>query len=160
MRAPSPGGAPARGRAWWRVARARAAVTGWRRALELTVERARYESERARRQYDVVDPANRLVGAELEARWNTALVHLAEAEARLQAEQKAPAPLTEAQQQRLLALGSDLHALWNDPAAPVELKKRILRTVIHEMVVDVNHASGHIELRIHWAGGVHTRVHV
>jgi hypothetical protein len=131
-----------------------------RRALELTVERARYESERARRQYDVVDPANRLVGAELEARWNTALVHLAEAEARLQAEQKAPAPLTEAQQQRLLALGSDLHALWNDPAAPVELKKRLLRTVIHQIVVDLNHASGHIELRIHWAGGVHTMVQV
>jgi recombinase/recombinase-like zinc beta ribbon protein len=129
-----------------------------RRALELGVERARYEAERVRRQYDVVDPANRLVAAELEARWNTALVQLAEAEARLQAEQKAQAPLTEAQQQRLLTLGSDLHALWDDPAAPVELKKRILRAVIHEIIVEVNHASGHIELRIHWAGGVHTMV--
>ncbi len=45
-----------------------------RRALELAVERARYDAERARRQYDAVDPANRLVAAELEARWNTALV--------------------------------------------------------------------------------------
>jgi DNA invertase Pin-like site-specific DNA recombinase len=131
-----------------------------RRALELTVERARYEAERVRRQYELVDPANRLVAAELEARWNTALVQLAEAEARLQAEQKAQAPLSEAQQQRLRALGSDLHALWDDPAAPVELKKRLLRTVIHEIIVDVNHASGHVELRIHWAGGVHTMVQV
>jgi DNA invertase Pin-like site-specific DNA recombinase len=131
-----------------------------RRALELAVERARYEAERVRRQYELVDPANRLVAAELEARWNTALVQLAEAEARLQAEQKAQAPLTEAQRQRLLALGSDLHALWDDPAAPVELKKRLLRTVIHEIIADVNHASGHVELRIHWAGGVHTMVQV
>jgi hypothetical protein len=88
------------------------------------------------------------------------LVQLAESEALIQAEQKAQAPLTEAQRQRLLALGSDLHALWDDPAAPVELKKRLLRTVIHEIIVDVNHASGHVELRIHWAGGVHTMVQV
>jgi hypothetical protein len=44
-------------------------------------------------------------------------------------------------------LGSDLPALWNDPAAPVELKKRILRTVISEIIVDVNHGSGQIEMR-------------
>jgi recombinase-like zinc beta ribbon protein len=131
-----------------------------RRALELAVERARYESERVRRQYDAVDPANRLVGAELEARWNTSLVQLAEAEARLKAEENAQVPLTEEQKKRLLALGSDLPALWNDPAAPVELKKRILRTVISEIIVDVNHASGQIEMRIHWAGGVHTKLAV
>jgi DNA invertase Pin-like site-specific DNA recombinase len=131
-----------------------------RRALELAVERARYDAERIRRQYDAVDPANRLVAAELEARWNTALAQLAEAEARLQAEQKAQMPLSEEQQKRLLALGSDLQTLWNDPAAPVELKKRILRTVISEIIVDVNDGSGQIEMRIHWAGGVHTMLRV
>jgi hypothetical protein len=40
------------------------------------------------------------------------------------------------------------------------LKKRVLRTVINEIIVDVNHASGHVELKIHWAGGVHTSLRV
>jgi excisionase family DNA binding protein len=58
------------------------------------------------------------------------------------------------------ALGANLHALWNDPAAPVEIKKRILRAVIHEIVAEVNHSSGQVEMRIHWMGGVHTMVRV
>lgn len=85
---------------------------------------------------------------------------LAEAESRLQAEQTAQTPLTEEQQKRLLALGSDLETLWNDPAAPVELKKRILRTVISEIIVDVNDVSRQIEMLVHWAGGVHTILRV
>jgi hypothetical protein len=53
-----------------------------RRMLELVVERARDEVDRARRQYDAVDPANRLVAAELEARWNGALIQASEADPR------------------------------------------------------------------------------
>jgi hypothetical protein len=49
-----------------------------RKALKLALERARYEAARARRQYDAVDPENRLVASELEARWNQALEHVAE----------------------------------------------------------------------------------
>ena len=131
-----------------------------RRALELTLERARFEADRTRRQYDAVDPANRLVAAELETRWNAALTQVSEAEARLKAEQQALAPLDECQRQRLLTLGADLHKLWNDPAASPELKKRILRTVVNEIVVEVNHGAGNIELRVHWAGGVHTVLHI
>jgi excisionase family DNA binding protein len=131
-----------------------------RRPLELAVERARYEVDRARRQYDAVDPANRLVAAELEARWNAALVQASEAEARLQAEESTISPLDNTQRLRLMALGADLQSLWNDNAAPIELKKRILRTVINEIVADVNHATGFVDLQIHWAGGVHTTLHV
>ena len=47
-------------------------------------------------------------------------------------------------------------AVWNDASAPVELKKRIIRTLINEIVVDVNHPRATIEMQIHWAGGVHT----
>jgi len=47
-------------------------------------------------------------------------------------------------------------AVWNDASAPVELKKRIIRTLINEIVVDVNHPRATIEIQIHWAGGVHT----
>jgi hypothetical protein len=128
--------------------------------LELALERARFEADRARRQYDVVDPANRLVAAELESRWNAALTQVSEAEGRLREVQGSQTPLDENQRRRLLALGTDLHALWNDPAAPVELKKRILRTVVNEIIVDVNTISAQLELRIHWAGGVHTMLRV
>lgn len=127
-----------------------------RRALEMHLERARFEADRAHRQYDAVDPENRLVAAELEARWNKALSLVSEAEARLRAEEHSLAPLDEHQRQRLLALGADLQALWNDPAASPELKKRILRAVVNEIIVDINHQVGNVEMRIHWAGGVHT----
>jgi excisionase family DNA binding protein len=131
-----------------------------RRLLELAAERARYEVDRARRQYDAVDPANRLVAAELEARWNTALVQASEAEERLKAEEGTMRPIDDNQRQRLMELGANLQRLWSDGAAPSELKKRILRTVINEIVVDVNHATGFVDLQIHWAGGVHTTLRV
>jgi hypothetical protein len=44
-----------------------------RKALELALERSRYEANRARWQFDAVEPENRLVVGELEARWNHAL---------------------------------------------------------------------------------------
>ena len=62
-----------------------------RKALELALERARYEVNRARRQFDAVEPENRLVASELEARWNSALAQVAELEARLTAMGEQPA---------------------------------------------------------------------
>jgi DNA invertase Pin-like site-specific DNA recombinase len=66
-----------------------------RKALELALEKARYEASRARRQYDAADPENRLVAAELENRWNKALVQVAELERRLDAECQTEPSLTE-----------------------------------------------------------------
>ncbi len=126
------------------------------KTFELALEKAKYEGDRARRQYDLVDPANRLVAGELEARWNQALQQVAEAEARLEAERKVHEPLSEEQHQKLITLGSDVKALWEHPAAPIDLKKRILRTVISEIIVDVKEGTDQIEMRIHWAGGAHT----
>ena len=131
-----------------------------KRRLELALERVRYEAEHARRQYDAVDPCNRLVAAELEARWNAALIQVAEAEARLQAELQSHTSLSEEERNRLFELGSNLNAVWNDASAPIELKKRIIRTLINEIVVDVNHGSATVEMQIHWAGGVHTELKV
>lgn len=127
-----------------------------RRALELALERARYQATLAQRQYDAVDATNRLVAAELEARWNGALVQAAEAEANLKKEQGTEVSLDEEQRSRVLRLGADLRALWEEPAAPVEMKKRILRTVIQEIVVGTAKDTNAIELKIHWMGGVHT----
>jgi DNA invertase Pin-like site-specific DNA recombinase len=130
-----------------------------RQALELTVEKARYEARRAQRQFDAVDPDNRLVAQELEDRWNQALRQVTEAEARLQTVEPVE-PLSADQQTRLLTLGTDLPLVWNHPAIPVELKKRILRTVIEEIVIDNVDEPPQHHLHIHWKGGVHTELRV
>jgi DNA invertase Pin-like site-specific DNA recombinase len=133
---------------------------GKRKAMELALERARYEEKRARRQFDAVEPENRLVASELETRWNSALAQVAEAEARLAATGRAAEPLSEGQKQQLLALSEDLMRLWNHPEAPVQLKKRILRTVLTEIIVDNEADPASHRLRLHWAGGVHTELRV
>jgi hypothetical protein len=133
---------------------------GKRKALELTLERARYEEQRARRQFDAVEPENRLVASELETRWNSALAQVAEAEARLAATAEAAEPLSDGQKQQLVALREDLMRLWNHPEAPVQLKKRILRTVLTEIIVDNEADSVSHRLCLHWAGGVHTELRV
>jgi hypothetical protein len=99
------------------------------------VERARYEARRAQRQFDAVDSDNRLVASELEAPWNQAVAKVAEGEARLRAVGEAQ-PVSSHQKERLLALGADLPLVWCHPAVPVELKRRILRTVLEEIVID------------------------
>jgi len=131
-----------------------------RKALALALERARYEERRARRQFDAVEPENRLVASELEARWNDALARVLESEERLAAAGKAPELLSERQKQELAALSEDLMALWNRPEAPIQLKKRILRTVLTEIIIDNETDSTNHRLRLHWAGGVHTELRV
>ena len=83
----------------------------------MALEKAPYAADRARRQYDAVEPENRLVSAELEARWNAALAQVSESEARLQLLDASLQPLSDAQRLRLLELGSDLRAAWEHPHA-------------------------------------------
>lgn len=131
-----------------------------RRQLEIALEKARYEADRTQRQYDAVDPANRLVAAELEMRWNAALSNVAESESRL-AETVGHGPaLTAEDREKILSLGSNLRVLWDNRFAPIELKKRIVRTAIREILVRVDNEGGHVALTIHWAGGAHTEVTV
>ena len=128
-----------------------------RTALRLALERAQYEVQRAKRQYDLVDPENRLVASELEARWNSALQNVTEVKTRLETLAEAPS-ITAEQRKRLLELGADLPQVWSDPRAPIELKKQILRNVIEEIVVKNAPECTEYRLQIHWAGGVHTEL--
>jgi DNA invertase Pin-like site-specific DNA recombinase len=131
-----------------------------RKALELALERARYEANRARRQFDAVEPENRLVAGELEARWNDTLEQVAALEARIMAMGERSAPISEERKAELLALGEDVRTLWDHPDAPVQLKKRILRTVLNEIMVQSERESPTHRLILHWAGGVHTELFV
>ncbi len=107
-----------------------------------------------------MEPENRLVSSELEARWNSALIQVTELESRLQTMGKPSESFSAEQKKLLLGLGSDLEALWNYPDAPVELKKRILRTVLHEIVINSKENPSEHVLQLHWAGGVHTELRV
>jgi DNA invertase Pin-like site-specific DNA recombinase len=131
-----------------------------RQALALALEKARYDAGRARRQYDAVEPENRLVAAELEVRWEQALTTIKDLESRLNVHLAGPGELDAQARERLLELGKDLPSAWEDAAAPVALKKRILRTVLVEIVANVTEAPAEVVLVLHWAGGVHTRLHV
>ena len=130
-----------------------------RRQVELALEQARYETARARRQYDVVDPDNRLVAGELERRWNERLLAARALEDERDALAAVPdASLSEEDRQRLLALGSDLERAWNSAGATPATRKRIIRTLINEIVVCVSDQT--LDLVVHWHGGDHTALKV
>lgn len=131
-----------------------------RQSLELSLEKARYEVDRTRRGYDEVDPANRLVAAELEARWNAALEKMADLQQQLKTTTHERHELTEQEQIHLMELGRDLPSLWEHESATSELKKQILRTVLEEIVIgDDEDRKNHL-LMLHWKGGVHTELSV
>jgi hypothetical protein len=130
-----------------------------RRQVELALEQARYESNRAQRQYHAVDPENRIVAAELERLWNERLLSVRELETKLQQvdTQRLP-PLSEEERAQLLTLGADLERAWNHPAATAETRKRILRTVITEIVARLE--GNEVHLVLHWQGGDHSELKV
>jgi DNA invertase Pin-like site-specific DNA recombinase len=131
-----------------------------RTAIELELEQARYEARLAARRYESVDPDQRLVAAELEARWNTALQKVKALESKLHEfdheSQSVPAP----SKQTLLSLAHDLPAIWNSPSTDMRLKQRIVRILIREIIADVDEKSREVVLVIHWAGGRHSELRV
>jgi DNA invertase Pin-like site-specific DNA recombinase len=128
-----------------------------RDALSRDLEAARYAADRAFRQYDAADPANRLVASELEARWNRALAHAAEVEGKIAMHDAAtPAPI--ADPASLGVLASNLKAVWGAQTTDARLKKRIVRTLIHEVVADIDDAASEIVLIVHWVGGAHSEL--
>lgn len=131
-----------------------------REHYEQRLERSRYEVDLARRQYDAVDPANRLVARELERRWERSLDEHSrietEASARLEALQE---PLSLEERAQLQRLAQDLPSLWHSPSTPVQDKKRIARCLIENVVVTVREEQT-LQARVHWAGGEVTMLEV
>ena len=137
----------------------RAETAEKRRQVDLAIEQARYEAARAYRQYDAVDPDNRLVADELEHRWNERLLALRTLEDARDALMARAAPaLTEAERERLLALGADVERAWHSASATPATRKRIIRTLIEEIIVRV--VDDALDLVVRWAGGDHTPLRV
>jgi len=129
-----------------------------RDALIRDLEAMRYAADRVFRQYDAADPANRLVTAELELRWNRALTRVAEMEAPIAAHDCA-APLgSELSAVSFVTLANDLKTVWQAPTTDARAKKRIVRAVIKEVVADIDAEAGEIILLLHWMGGIHTEL--
>src|SRR5437868_9316516 len=130
------------------------------RASEMEVEQARYEARLAERRYESVDPEQRLVAAELEARWNSALQKKRDLEDRLAGFDHGINQAQLPDKELLLSLAQDLPRIWNSPSTDIRLKQRIVRILIEEIVVEVDESSREIVLLIHWAGGRHSELRV
>lgn len=129
-------------------------------ALERDLEAARYAARRAEKQYESADPENRLVADELERRWNTALERVRALELRIEQHRRRSDLSPVATLDEFTELADDLEAVWNDPESDSRLKKRIVRTLIREVVADIDHEKSEVVLVIHWQGGVHTELRV
>ena len=115
------------------------------------VERARYETELARRRYMRVDPNNRLVADSLEAEWNGKLRAVSEAleeyERKREHDQQI---LDEEQRRRILALATDFPRLWQDPTVPHRERKRIVRLLLEDVTI---HKGNVLTVQVRFRGG-------
>ena len=124
------------------------------RQWTLRRERARYDAERARRQYDAVEPENRLVARSLERAWEEKLraVEVIEQEhARWQSGE--PLVIGAADRARLQVLGENLPRIWHAATTAAADRKRILRFIVREVVLDQKRAPGQVWLNIVWQTG-------
>jgi Recombinase zinc beta ribbon domain len=132
-----------------------------RRQRELQLEQARYDARLAQRQYDVVDPSNRLVAAELERRWNEKLERVTELErAFAQAERDAEWKLTPEERVAITDLSRDLPAIWSAETTTNQERKQLLRMAIESVQVDGSSQAGQVEVQIHWRSGTITSLSV
>jgi len=121
------------------------------RAVELAVERARWEADRAERAFSAVEPENRLVARTLESRWEAKLAALAEAEAALAAVRESQPPLPD--RAGLAALAADLPRLWHTPETQDKDRKRLLRTLIADITLRPEPDRRRARIGIRWHTG-------
>jgi hypothetical protein len=122
----------------------------WKQQLE----RARYETQRAERQYQATEPEHRLVARTLERRWDEALStqrQLEEEYDRFVREE--PRQLGTEERARIRELSRDISALWNAPGTTAADRKAIIRHLVEKVMVHVKHDSEHVDVTIHWHGG-------
>ena len=121
-------------------------------------ERACYQTERARRQYDATEPENRLVARELEQRWEEALKEqrrLEEEYARFCRTQ--PAALSAAEREQIRSVAQEIPALWQAATTTAADRQRIVRLLVEEVLVTVQGQSERVEVNIRWAEGQSSR---
>ena len=124
-----------------------------RTVLELELQQARYEASLAERRYASCDPENRLIASELEKRWEEALSRVRAFEQRLEADDMTGVTVDP---DRLDGLAHDLQAAWEAPGTTMRNRQRLIRTLVEDIIADIDEETGEIVLVIHWKGGRHT----
>src|ERR1039457_6946888 len=122
------------------------------------VERARYAAERARRQYQLAEPENRLVVRQLEKDWEAALAErqrLSEEYDRFTATR--PRVLTAAEREQIRLLAADIPAVWHAPTTTAADRKKLIRHLIEQVRIAVAGVSEKADVDIAWVGGHHTQ---
>ncbi len=121
---------------------------------ELRLERARYQAKRAERQYQAVEPENRLVARSLEKQWEEQLRAVETVEKEYHAWRSGRLGIfTQADREAIVALGSDLPTLWHAPTTTNAERKQMLRLVIREVIIDSKRAEGQVWVQINWQTG-------
>ncbi len=124
---------------------------------DLELRQARYEASLAERRYAACDPDNRLIAAQLEKNWETALRRVRDLEVR----KPADSPSTiEVDPDTFTNLADNLQAAWDSPDVTMRARQQLLRTMIADIVVDVDDAVREVVLTIHWKGGQHSELKV
>jgi DNA invertase Pin-like site-specific DNA recombinase len=127
------------------------------RAQQYALQRLEYEADRARHRYEQVDPAYRLVAAELERRWEAALQALQEAQAQYTRVRQAPEAdlsraLSPALRETFSTVGQSLPTLWHQDTLSRAQRKALLRCLMEKVVLD-RQVPDTIATRIVWRGG-------
>ena len=120
---------------------------------KLRLQRAEYEAQLAQKQYDQVDPENRLVASTLERRWNDALVELEKVRQQIAEMRQEQNVVTADQREQVLALARDLPRLWHAPETSAKDKKRILQLLLKDITIEKPQRYQAM-LHIRWQGGV------
>jgi DNA invertase Pin-like site-specific DNA recombinase len=126
--------------------------------LQQNLDRATYEAKRAERQYQAVEPENRLVARNLEARWEAALKQQRAAHDALDRFQREkPVELTTAERRSLEELSHDIPALWNAPETTARERQEIVRCLIERVAIAVSATEQQVDVLIRWVGGFESR---
>jgi hypothetical protein len=129
-----------------------------RHILELELQQARYEASLAERRYAACDPENRLIAAQLETSWETALRRVEACQARLEPETRALTPAADTPD--FAGLAADLESAWTSPSVSMRARQQLLRALIVDIIADVDEAARDVILTIHWRGGQHSQLRV
>ena len=127
------------------------------RIRDLELQQAQYEARLAERRYAACDPDNRLIAAQLEKNWEQALRRVKDLEARQLDEQ--PSAIQVAPD-AFADLASNLSMAWKAPGVTMRARQQLLRTLITDIVVDVDDEARDVILTIHWRGGQHSELRV
>src|SRR5579862_769799 len=127
------------------------------RIRDLEMQQARYDASLAERRYAACDPDNRLIAAQLEKNWELALRRVRDLEAQRPAEKQ---ETVEVNPGAFADLADNLSAAWHAPGVTMRARQQLLRTLITDIIVDVDDHAREVILTIHWRGGQHSEVRV